>query len=365
MKKHGIRKIALGVLSSLLLTTNIFASSTGVVTVENLNVRSGPSTTSSIIDYVHLGDTLEILATQDDWYRVNTDTNSEAYVHSKYVEIKETDAGSSLVSSEEANLFDAPTVMGGVIATLKNGQSVKVIYPVDDWYYVETSEGKGYVHYKTLSATKSVNPTNLTGSAATASKKKYAVITTDILNVRQEPSTNSAKTDKVYRNNTFEILGESGDWVSIKTANGSTGYLHKDYISISEEVPTITEASDLGMQIVNYAKQFVGNRYVWGGNSLTKGVDCSGFTQQVMKKFGINIYRTSSQQIKNGPRVAKSDLQPGDLVFFGWKGRINHVALYMGDNMIIHANNPKTGIIINALDDKRMRPYIGAARVIK
>lgn len=151
-----------------------------------------------------------------------------------------------------------------------------------------------------------------------------------------------------------------------KIANESTGYLHKkNYVSISDEVPTITQTTDLRQQIVNYAVQFKGNRYVYGGNSLTKGVDCSGFTQQVMKKFGISLSRTSRSQINDGQRVAKSDLLPGDLVFFGFNGRINHVALYMGNNMIIHANNPQTGIIVNELTDRRMRPYIGAARVIK
>lgn len=170
MKKRGIRKLTLGLLGSILLTSNIYASSTGVVNVENLNVRSGPNTTSSIVDYVHLGDTLEILSTTDEWYKIQLDTASDAYVHSKYVEIKDTE--SSLVSSEEANLFDAPNVMAGIIATLKNGQSVKVLYPVDDWYYVETEQGKGYIHYKTLSATKSPESVTLTQAANLKRQRK-------------------------------------------------------------------------------------------------------------------------------------------------------------------------------------------------
>ncbi|QUI25066.1 SH3 domain-containing protein [Vallitalea pronyensis] len=364
MKKRGIGKFTFGLLGSLLLTTNIYASSVGVVNVENLNVRSGPSTSSSIIDYVHLGDVIEILSTKDEWHKIHMDNKSDAYVHSQYVEVKDTQ--SSLVSSEEANLFDGPNVMAGIIGTLKNGQSVKVLYAVDDWYYVETEQGKGYIHYKTLSATKSPETVTLTqASNPQEIKKRYAVVTTSILNVRHEPSTSSKKIDKVYQNNAFEIISELEDWVSIKTANGSTGYLHKDYVSISDEVPTITETSDLRQQVVNYALQFKGNRYVYGGNSLTKGVDCSGFAQQVMKKFGISISRTSRSQINDGQRISKSDLLPGDLVFFGYNGRINHVAIYMGNNMIIHANNPESGIIVNALNDRRMATYIGATRVIK
>lgn len=99
---------------------------------------------------------------------------------------------------------------------------------------------------------------------------------------------------------------------------------------------------------MNYAKQFVGNPYVWGGTSLTKGADCSGFTQSVYKNFGISIPRTSRTQATAGRKVSVSERQPGDLIFYAKNGRINHVAIYMGNNRVVHASNERTGITTSA-----------------
>lgn len=98
-------------------------------------------------------------------------------------------------------------------------------------------------------------------------------------------------------------------------------------------------------EIVNYAKQFVGNPYVYGGTSLTRGTDCSGFTMSVYKKFGINLPRTSSSQATVGRSVGVSGMQPGDLIFYTHgTSRINHVAMYIGNGMVVHASTRKTGI---------------------
>ena len=99
--------------------------------------------------------------------------------------------------------------------------------------------------------------------------------------------------------------------------------------------------------IVNYACQFVGNRYVWGGTSLTNGTDCSGFTMRVMEHFGISIPRTSREQAKVGVRVTSANMKPGDLVFYAnSSGTINHVALYIGNGQVISAASAKSGIRI-------------------
>ena len=102
-----------------------------------------------------------------------------------------------------------------------------------------------------------------------------------------------------------------------------------------------------GEQIVNYAKQYVGNPYVYGGNSLTNGVDCSGFTQQVFLKNGIKIARTAADQSLNGENISFENIQAGDLLFYDNGGYIGHVAIYCGDGTIIHASNENTGIIIS------------------
>ena len=123
------------------------------------------------------------------------------------------------------------------------------------------------------------------------------------------------------------------------TVNSSGVITHEESIKVS--------GNTKGTQIVNYALQFVGNKYVYGGNSLTNGVDCSGFTQQVMKHFGISIPRVADSQMKmkengvsyKGTVVALSSIQPGDLLFYGSGDYASHVAIYMGKGQIVHASN--------------------------
>lgn len=103
-------------------------------------------------------------------------------------------------------------------------------------------------------------------------------------------------------------------------------------------------------QISEYACQFVGNPYVWGGTSLVSGADCSGFIQTVFKDFGFNIPRCSVEQAKVGRDVPLADLQPGDLLFYNRGASIGHVAMYIGNGKIVHARNSKYGIVISDLD---------------
>lgn len=117
-----------------------------------------------------------------------------------------------------------------------------------------------------------------------------------------------------------------------------------------------------GSAVVNYAKNYLGLRYVSGGYSLTKGTDCSGFTKLIFREFGINLSRSVKEQVKNGQYVSKSDLQKGDLIFYGYKsGVVSHVAIYIGDGKVIHQSTPKSGVKINTMN---MMVYITARRVI-
>ena len=99
--------------------------------------------------------------------------------------------------------------------------------------------------------------------------------------------------------------------------------------------------------MVAYAKQFLGNPYVYGGTSLTSGTDCSGFTMQIYSHFGHSIGRNSRQQSGNGRQITESQIQPGDLIFYAKVGYINHVAMYIGNGQVIHASNRKVGIVIS------------------
>lgn len=164
------------------------------------------------------------------------------------------------------------------------------------------------------------------------------------------------------------------NWYRIKT-DELEGYIYKTQVDESvlslipytrseeNQIPEEAPSAYLGEEVVAYAKKFLGNPYVYGGNSLTKGVDCSGFTSQVYKNFGVTLQRSSrAQYASNGYKVTKADLLPGDLVFYGHNGYIDHVAIYAGAGEIVHASSPKTGIKMSKLEYGK--PIIGIKRVI-
>ena len=123
------------------------------------------------------------------------------------------------------------------------------------------------------------------------------------------------------------------------------------------EYESSSSSSGTGSSVVDYATQFVGNPYVWGGTSLTDGADCSGFVQSVYANFGIDLPRTSYEQQNAGTEVSYEDAQPGDLICYG-----GHVAIYMGDGKIVHASNAKDGIKIS--DNAAYRTILSVRRLV-
>ncbi len=139
------------------------------------------------------------------------------------------------------------------------------------------------------------------------------------------------------------------------TQKNPTNYKAIPYVKPSYNAVT-------GSNLVNYAKHYLGLRYVSGGNSLETGTDCSGFTKLIFKEFGINLGRSVDSQLYSGTYVSKSDLQPGDLVFYGYSNYYaSHVAIYIGGGMIIHASNPRDGVKISSVN---IMQYITARRLI-
>lgn len=132
-------------------------------------------------------------------------------------------------------------------------------------------------------------------------------------------------------------------------------------ISVQEE--SVEPTVSTGEKVVEYAKQFIGTPYVSGGNDLNSGVDCSGFTQQVYKNFGVTLQRRSGDQYDcNGYAVSKEDLKAGDLVFYGYSS-VCHVAIYIGDDQVIHAPVPGKSVCIVPLWQRGDAPIIGYKRI--
>ena len=197
-----------------------------------------------------------------------------------------------------------------------------------------------------------------------------AKVNTTTLYVRAEPNTESTIVTLVPIEEELEVLEEQEGWVKVNI-DGDEGYVSSDYVDVSAKLPkasTIQElqvgegVSEKSVSVVSYAKQFVGNRYVYGGTSLTNGTDCSGFTMGVYAKFGIGLPHSSRAQANCGTRVGLNEVQPGDLVFYSNGGGINHVALYIGGGQVVHASSPKSGIKISGM---YYRTPVCATRVMK
>lgn len=190
-------------------------------------------------------------------------------------------------------------------------------------------------------------------------------VTANNVNIRTEPSLYGKVAGKLSNENIM-VTGKYKDWYRIKY-NKEDLWMSRRYVAVQES-HLIPEVSLLGEQIVEYGKQFIGTPYVWGGTNLTKGVDCSGFTQGIYKRFDIELNRTSYMQALNGKTIPKEQLRSGDLIFFDTnginRGKISHVGVYVGDGEFIHSDMTK-GISIAKLDNSYYRRnYVKSVRVV-
>ena len=201
-------------------------------------------------------------------------------------------------------------------------------------------------------ANKESNKTSNDKNESSSSKKSNSNTTkktTSNTTVKKSNKTTSKKTTTVKKTSNALAKTTSNKNVTSKTSNKTTSNKvtsNKTASTSNSTAKSSTTKSSKGVQIANYAKQFVGNPYVMGGTSLTKGADCSGFTQSVYKHFGINLPRVARDQAKVGKKVSWNELQPGDLVFYSGNGgkSVTHVAIYIGNSKIVHAQTPSLGI---------------------
>lgn len=191
---------------------------------------------------------------------------------------------------------------------------------------------------------------------ANPTQDSHIKIKSDQVVLVDAPVSDSNLIKPLEKDEIIRIGEEINNYTEVILDYGKVAYIESKHIK---------EDTSKGQAVVDFALKHVGNPYRYGGNSLTNGTDCSGFTSQVFKHAGVNIARTSGGQYSgSGKRVSKSDLQPGDLVFYGYNGRVNHVAIYMGNNKIVHAGTARTGIHVSPLQQRGMAPYIGAKRVL-
>lgn len=247
------------------------------------------------------------------------------------------------------NVREVPGTEAEIVGKLPNNAGCEIIGTDGEWTQIESGKVKGYVKSEYL----------LTGEAAIAKaqevKQTVATVTTTTLYVRDEANTDSHVITMMPEGEELEVLEVLDGWVKINV-DSDEGYVSSDYVSIATELPkaqTMTEVrygqgvSDVRVSLVSYATQFVGNPYVWGGTSLTRGADCSGFVMSVFANYGISLPHSSRAQANCGTKISASDAQPGDLFFYGNGNSINHVAIYIGGGRVVHASSPKSGIKIS------------------
>ena len=203
------------------------------------------------------------------------------------------------------------------------------------------------------------------------------------VNVREEASQNSKRVGKLPDGCACEIIGVEGEWYHINSGEVS-GYVLKDYLLTGKDAElraqeflvsnkeletslNSTEAyygrgvSDVRSSVVSDALSYQGLPYIWGGTSLTRGADCSGFVMRIMAQYGVYLPHSSAAQSRLGTRVSTSELLPGDLVFYG-SGRVSHVGIYIGNGMVISELNPGAGCKVTGLNYPGR--YVGARRVL-
>ena len=241
-----------------------------------------------------------------------------------------------------------PSFAGGNILGEENG-----------WLKIESGGITGYVKAELVARGKEAE------SLAVEHATVMAIVNTDALNVRSSADLNSSAWTKITKDQRYSVInqldgwvqleldsgdddeGEQGAFVSTRDNNVSVSYALYEALSYRPAQDRANQAAKRRSDLVNFACQFVGNPYVWGGTSLTHGCDCSGFTQTIMGKYGVSLPRVSREQAKTGVKVSSENIKPGDLIFYAnRRGVVNHVGIYIGNGQVVNAASRRSGIRI-------------------
>jgi len=249
----------------------------------------------------------------------------------------------------------------------KEGACVVESIDENGWAKITSGEVEGYVSSQYL----------IMGEEAVAkameSAMLYATVNSKVsaLNVRTSPSTDAEIITKVKAGErlvvTKEVVVNKEDssapvWVEVKVDDdeneNAVAYVSAEFVTVSYELnwaskytPYGPDVSELRVSICDYAKKWIGTKYVWGGNSLTKGIDCSGFVKKVYAQFGYTTPRVSRDMAKKYKKISISELKPGDLIFYGRvkDNYINHVGIYIGNGQVIHSSTNYKGVAISSM----------------
>ncbi len=344
-----------------------------VVTAESVNIRSEPAISyANVVGQAWTGDRYPVVSVEDGWIQVEDGYISADYADVRYAlpEASELDQQTlalnqyqNLVISKVStylNVRSSPEDQGdrNIIGQLPSYAAGEIIETLDGWYHIRSGGIDGYISSDPQYTAVGQEARDL----AYGVMSLMAIVNTERLNVRTEPNTESSIWTQISQEERYHVIQQLDGWVQIELDSAGEGEeIDGAYISIADgnaevrytleeaiRFSPLDEAAGLRSRIANYALQFVGNPYVWGGTSLTNGADCSGFVQSVMRNFGISLPRTSRAQSQVGEAINSSEMQPGDLIFYAnSSGTVNHVAMYIGNGQVVHASSARTGIRIS------------------
>ncbi len=293
-------------------------SGVGFVNTGSLRLRQQPNTTSATLAYASKDEVVVILEKTGSWYKVLYNLK-EGYMHADYLNVASTEnaeLGYGRVNDTNVNMRTGPSTSYASIGQSTTGEMAYVIGLNKGWYKVIWKDAICYIR-------------------------------SNYLDLTEAPYENRANPKSPIF---FRGGWTNGTPVSVAAFKNSANYIGAN---VSEH------------PIVTTAKKYIGVPYLWAGTTPA-GFDCSGYTQYVFRQHGISLNRTTQTQYQQGSYVAKSDLQPGDLVFFQntYRPGISHVGIYVGDGNFIHASSSR-GVVIQALSDAYWAPrYYGARRFL-
>ena len=370
MKRRISKLLSLGVMISSILTSmqavpaaaeeQSDAAATGTLAFaqceEYINIRQNPDTDSEVVAKIYNHGAAEIEEQDGDWYKIRSG-NAEGYVKAEYFATgaeAETIAEQAAyrvaeVYPDQLNVRTEPSEDSDVVTTASKDQELEVVSWDGDWMKVALGDDVyGYInaYYVGYNVYYPQAETLEEEQARLAAEQQAAESWNDASEISAEnPQETVPETEAPYTEPETSAPETEAPWTEPETSAPETEapWTEPETSAPETEAPSY----GVGQQIADYAVQFVGNPYVWGGTSLTNGADCSGFTLSVFANFGIGLSRTAESQSYGGTPVDFGSLQPGDLIFYNSTGSIDHVAIYIGGGQIVHAANSRKGIIIS------------------
>jgi len=278
--------------------------------------------------------------------------------------------GAATVTATTLNIRSGPGQNYDTISTIGNSAIVVILERTNsEWYYINYSGKKGYVSTEFLKDILAAENFSATGT-----------ISGDCVFIRTGPSTSDTTITTYNTGKTMSVIGINNGWYKVKV-DGHTGYVRSDFMEITGGYSSTSSSgsssnsstratvapSQTGNELVDFALQYLGYNYKYGGKSPSTGFDCSGFVSYVYSNFGVKLTRSSAGQYKNdGTSVSKDELAPGDLLFFSNSSTngVGHVGIYMGDSEFVHSSSSNVGVIVSRIDSTYYtRNWIGAKRI--